>query len=136
MKLEAAVHPDFRIYRISGCVGWEDARLLDLELHKALQKGSRIAIQLEGIKHLSSSAIGVVVNHIRSFADGNGIFLLTQDHYVRELFELTGLPLVIPNHILPSLDDFMAAIGLNIDQPFEWTVNLDTWNQRPASLCV
>lgn len=137
MKLEAAVCQQFRIYRISGCVGWEDARLLDLELAAALQKGSRpIAIQLEGIKHLSSSAIGVVVNHIRGYSEPNRIYLLTQDSYVRDLFDLTGLPMVIPDHILLSIPDFMEATGIQSNTPIEWTVQLDTWNQRPTTLCI
>lgn len=137
MKLEAASHIDFRIYRISGCVGWEDARLLDLELCAALQKGPRpIAIQLENIKHLSSSAIAVVMDHVRRFAENNCVYLLTQDPYVRELFELTGLPLVIPDHILSGLPDFMAATGIAAGTTVQWTVQLDTWNQRPSTMCV
>ncbi len=137
MKLEAAVYQKYRLYRISGCVGWEDARLLDLELQNALHKDGRlIAIQLESIKHLSSSAIGVVVDHIRRSPERNGLYLLSDDNYVRELFELTGLPLIIPNHILRSLADFSQATGLPCGHDIQWTVQLDTWNQKPAQLCV
>ncbi len=135
MKLEAAVCQHYRIYRISGCVGWEDARLLDLELQTVLQKGScHIAIQLEGIKHLSSSAIGVLVNHIRNLPERNGIYLLSQDAYVRELFEITGLPMIIPHHILPSLEDFFAAAELGAMQTVEWSLQLDTWTQKPGGI--
>ncbi|MBE7439364.1 MAG: STAS domain-containing protein [Spirochaetales bacterium] len=91
--IQSKQNKDVKILTISGRIAQEDSIALEEALDKALQKGDiKIVLDLTRVKHICSTALGVIVSVKRKLKRQNGdIKLAVKDGEVKNLLQLTML---------------------------------------------
>ncbi|NBC03956.1 MAG: anti-sigma factor antagonist [Bacteroidetes bacterium] len=90
-------------------MGGPDADVFKEELHKLLEEGKkRIVVDLEGVKFMNSSGLGILIGGLTTVRKHNGdMKLANADKRISSLLMVSQLNRVFDHH--KSLDDAIAA---------------------------
>ena len=100
---------DINIYRLMGQLDTNTSQEFEHRLFKAITNGAKnLVLNLNGLHYISSAGIRVILKAINAIRrlDGRIMLCCLQD-YVKEVFETSGVGLLLP--IFPTKDEAIRA---------------------------
>ena len=113
MKLTEEERGAHTILRIEGTLALGDAtRALQERFQKvATERSGAVILELSGLEHLDSTAIGVFVGGLKKFeAQGRRFYLVNPRERVSSVFRITHLDSVF--RVFPTVDAALAVANL------------------------
>lgn len=77
-------------------------------LGEALERGSRLVLDLDGVELVDSTSLGVLVGILRRLPEGGAFMLCGLSENVGKVMHLTRLDRILP--IYPSSEEAVAAL--------------------------
>jgi anti-anti-sigma factor len=89
---ELLLQPDATVVRCSGRLMIESGNILRTEVHKLIQPGTRVVLDLTNVSHCDSSGLGAVIAlYVTSKSTGCRLELINLGQKVRQLFTMANL---------------------------------------------
>ena len=113
MKLQQDIRGPHAILRVTGTLSLGDStRMLQEQFEKISEEMTgAIVLDLSGLEHLDSTAVGVLVGGLKRFeAQGRRFYLVNPRERVLSVFRITHLDSVF--RIFPSVDGALASANV------------------------
>lgn len=117
MKLSQEAHGPHTVVRITGTLAMGDStRMLQEQFQLiASEKTGAVLLDLSGLEHLDSTAIGVFVGGLKLFeAQGRRFYLINPRERVSSVFRITHLDSVF--RVFGSVEGALASANLSQDE--------------------
>ncbi|HEY1250012.1 MAG TPA: STAS domain-containing protein [Thermoanaerobaculia bacterium] len=117
MKLQKETKGAHAILRITGTLSLGDStRMLQEQFEQIAEDlTGAIILDLSGLEHLDSTAVGVLVGGLKRFeAKGRRFFLVNPRERVMSVFRITHLDSVF--RVFPSIDGALALADIQKDE--------------------
>jgi len=113
MKLQQDIRGPHAILRVTGTLSLGDStRMLQEQFEKISEEMTgAIVLDLSGLEHLDSTAVGVLVGGLKRFeAQGRRFYLVNPRERVLSVFRITHLDSVF--RVFPSVDGALASANV------------------------
>jgi anti-anti-sigma factor len=91
-SLDIDSQPDVTVVRCSGRLMIESGNILRTEVHKLIQPGTRVVLDLTNVSHCDSSGLGAVIAlYVTSKSTGCRLELINLGQKIRQLFTMANL---------------------------------------------
>ncbi len=117
MKIQEEQRGAHALVRVSGTLALgENTRLLQEQFEKiAVEKTGALILDMSGLEHLDSTAIGVLVGGLRRFeAQGRRFYLVSPRERVASVFRITHLDSVF--RTFSSVEDAVKSADLATEE--------------------
>lgn len=112
MELTVTEVSTFKIIKVCGRIDWENARLLDKEIHQVVDEGfSHIVFNLDEVTFICSGGIGALVYNLNKVKKmGGGIYIVSSNQYVNYIFETLKFDIVFDGFLFTSYAEFTEQV--------------------------
>ncbi len=112
MELSVTDVGKFKIIKAAGRVDWENARLLDKEIHQVIDGGScHIVFNLDEVTFICSGGIGALVYNLNKVKKmGGAIYIISSNQYVNYIFETLKFDIVFDGYLFSSIEMFSEQV--------------------------
>jgi anti-sigma B factor antagonist len=117
MKLQKDTKGAHAILRITGSLSLGDSTRMVQEQYEQIAKEltGAVIMDLSGLEHLDSTAVGVLVGGLKRFeAQGRRFYLVNPRDRVMSVFRITHLDSVF--RVFPSIDGALASADIGKDE--------------------
>jgi len=114
MEFSVTTLGKFKVFKLSGKLGWEAARDLDKQIASIIDDGILfILFNLDDVQFICSGAIGAILYNLNrvSKQDG-GIYIVSSNDYVNYIFDTT-FGAMVDKIMFKSFEDFYEKIETN-----------------------
>ncbi|MBD3418616.1 MAG: STAS domain-containing protein [Chitinivibrionales bacterium] len=112
MELAVTQESKFKIIKVAGRVDWENARLLDKEVHQIVDDGFyHIVFDLNEVTFICSGGVGALVYNLNKVKKSDGaIYIISSNEYVNYIFETLKFDIVFDGYLFDSYEKFKHQI--------------------------
>ncbi|MBD3344293.1 MAG: STAS domain-containing protein [Chitinivibrionales bacterium] len=112
MELSVKELGKFKIIKVAGRVDWENARLLDKEIHQIVDDGfCHIAFNLDEVTFICSGGIGALVYNLNKVKKmGGAIYIISSNEYVNYIFETLKFDIVFDGFLFDTHENFTEQV--------------------------
>lgn len=102
----------FKIIKICGKVDWDNARLLDKEIHRIIEEGfSHIVFNLDEVTFICSGGVGALVYNLNKVKKlGGAMYIISANEYVNYILETLKFNIVFDGFLFASFEHFSEQI--------------------------
>ncbi|MBD3319670.1 MAG: anti-sigma factor antagonist [Chitinivibrionales bacterium] len=112
MELSVKEVGKVKIIKVAGRVDWENARLLDKEIHQVVEDGyCHIAFNLDEVTFICSGGIGALVYNLNKVKKmGGAIYIISSNEYVNYIFETLKFDIVFDGFLFDNHESFSEQV--------------------------
>ncbi len=112
MEIRINSNADIALFLIKGKIGWENSRVLDREILKAIDAGCQhIVFNLDDVNFLCSGGIGALIYNMKKVQEkGGDIYIVSTSDYIQYLFATIGFNIIFNNKIFPTFEEFTEKV--------------------------
>ena len=132
MELRLTSNDKIALFIVKGKIGWDNARVLDTQIHKMVEKGcSHIIFNLDEVTFLCSGGIGALMYNMKKVREAAGdIYIVSTSDYIQFLFATIGFNVIFSGRIFKSFEEFDDRVL----QPKGLSLNLE--NAESSLICT
>lgn len=112
MELSISTNSSVALFVIKGKIGWENSRILDKQIVKAIDRGcTYIVFNLDDVTFLCSGGIGALIYNMRKVQQKEGdIYIVSNSDYIQYLFATIGFNVVFNGKIFGTFAEFSEKV--------------------------
>jgi anti-anti-sigma factor len=110
MELSVTDFGKFKVIKPSGRIDWENARNLDMEIHRIIDEGFyNIVFNLDEVTFICSGGIGALAYNLNKVKrKGGAIYIISANDYINYIFETLKFNIVFEGYYYKTFEEFTA----------------------------
>lgn len=112
MELTVTDLDKFKVIKPSGRIDWENARVLDQEVHRIIEQGCfHIVFNLDEVTFICSGGIGALAYNLNKVKrKGGAIYIVSSNDYINYIFETLKFNIVFEGYYYQSFEEFSSEV--------------------------
>jgi anti-sigma B factor antagonist len=112
MELTVTDIDKFKVIKPCGRIDWENARILDQEIHRIIEGGvCHIVFNLDEVTFICSGGIGALAYNLNKVKrKGGAIYIISSNDYINYIFETLKFNIVFEGYYYKTFEEFSSEV--------------------------